>query len=377
MPIHFLFVDDAVGPNGDAERYRQLLSGGELRVTATGPSRSKLLVREDQLEPPDLAGFILDINLADQVEEGQDRFLGSGAGLAQDIRLLQGVEGSEGQRPRPIVRLCASQVFQKYIAGDNSTADIFDLGFDKETIGDLSDTARMQIASLPDIYEGMIGIQRNAASAKDLLALETQRYQELHSLFRGSFEQEIEKKVHEAVNFMLSEFLLQPGLLISEQLLDVRLGIELRHTKNDAWQSVLDSFDGAKYRGKGSTGFPRWWMNEILTQWAAFSDQALFKLTAEERITKLGDAGFVGLAPIVSTPESPGDRPWAISQSDAPELRIPVDPMYGYPLAVQTRAWLDEPLWCLEQARQQRRSRLLSKATVQRLLRDLKAKSRS
>jgi hypothetical protein len=125
-------VDDATGPESDSERYRKLLDkNGELAVDLVPPDRSKLLVAESQL-PPGIDGYILDINLSDQVDEQGKRFHGTGAGLAQDLRLLQTRGPSEGQRARPVVRLCAAQVFQEYLKGDNSTVDIFDLGFDKE-----------------------------------------------------------------------------------------------------------------------------------------------------------------------------------------------------------------------------------------------------
>jgi hypothetical protein len=95
--------------------------------------------------------------LKDQVGEGGQRFVGTGAGLAQDLRLYQVLGPAEGQKPRPVVRLCAAQVFQDYLAGDDSTADIFDLGFDKEKIGDNAPAARAQLASLPKLYAAVEG----------------------------------------------------------------------------------------------------------------------------------------------------------------------------------------------------------------------------
>ena len=80
---HYIFVDDATGPESDSERYRKLLDKyGEARGRLVARDRSKLLVAEPELEAG-IDGYILDINLRDQVDEHGQRFLGTGAGLAQ------------------------------------------------------------------------------------------------------------------------------------------------------------------------------------------------------------------------------------------------------------------------------------------------------
>ncbi len=127
---------------------------GVLRVDLRAPNRDEHIGLEKDLEDG-VDGFILDINLSDQVGADGKRFVGTGAGLAQDLRLQQALFPDSGQRPRPVVRLCAEQVFQHYLQGDNSTADIFDLGFSKETIADIATEARAQIASLPT-YTGIL-----------------------------------------------------------------------------------------------------------------------------------------------------------------------------------------------------------------------------
>ena len=156
QPPLFIFIDDDTREKGDAEEFKKLLNlPNVLRVELRKPDRNTLLVSEEKLEEG-IAGFILDISLSDHVQNGDERFIGTGAGLAQDIRLLQSLGEPNGQKPRPIVRLCATKVFQDFLKGDTSSWDIFDLGYDKETIGDLASSARREIASLVDIYDRIV-----------------------------------------------------------------------------------------------------------------------------------------------------------------------------------------------------------------------------
>lgn len=358
-------MDDATGPESDSERYRKLLDkDGELAVDLVQPDRSKLLVAEPELEPG-IDGYILDINLRDQVNEHGQRFFGTGAGLAQDLRLLQTLGPNEGQKARPIVRLCATQVFQDYLAGDDSTADIFDLGFDKEVIGDIASLARAKLAVLPELYAAVQVIPEDPGAPAKLLGVETEHYDRLHSRFRAALETELTQKPHEAVSFIIRQLFEPPGLLIREELLAIRLGVD--KVRSDGWERLREHFAPARYVGVACHGFRRWWMDLVLSQWGQIASPPLFRLSAVERVAALNEAGFRNLVALMPPPESPGDRPWLLSLSDDPALRLPVDPRHALILSTPVSPWLDEPVWCLEQAKRHRRSPSLSQDARDRL----------
>ncbi|MCA0049517.1 hypothetical protein LB577_21660 [Mesorhizobium sp. B283B1A] len=360
--LRYLFIDDAMGVGSDGERYQKLLQkDGELSVDLVWPDREKLLVNEADLEGG-IDGFILDINLKDQVSNEGVRFIGTGAGLAQDLRLLQALWPKEGQKPRPVVRLCAAQVFQDYLAGDNSTADIFDLGFDKETVGDIAPIARAKLAALPELYAAV----QAADAPRDILGLGADQYARMHSRFRVAYEAELARKPHEAVSFLLRQLLDVPGLLVNEELLAVRLGIDV--SKSPDWPGVMEFFHPCQYLGAARSGFCRWWMDQVLAQWAAVHSQPPFKLSAVDRVAALSAVGHPRLHAIEPTKESPGDRPWLLSVStDDPDLRVPVDSRYAFTLSSPVPPWLDEPVWCLEQAKRNRTSPLLSQDSRDRI----------
>lgn len=359
----YLFVDDAIGNGGDAEQYRKMLSKvGILDVELTRPDRDKLLVPDAELDEVD--GFILDINLSDQVAPDGKRFMGTGAGLAQDLRLLQSLGANNGgQRPRPIVRLCAAQVFQAYLEGDNSTVDIFDLGFSKETIGDHAEVARRKLAALPTFYADVANC--DAASARQLLGLSADEYSTIHSKFRGELEAELDRKTHEAASFIIRELINAPGLLIDEPLLAVRLGVDVG--KSLGWAAVREHFDKARYRGTGSTAFVRWWNPLLSSTWAELNQAPLFRLTAAKRVEILRESGFKDLTALSPDARSPGEQSWTISRSTDPELKLPADPRFAFPLNVAVKPWLDELVWCFEMAKRNRNSAKLTADSRSRL----------
>lgn len=361
----YIFVDDAIGDAGDAERYRSLLQkAGQLQVDLMPPNRERLLAPEADIDG-EIDGFILDINLSDQVDASGKRFLGTGAGLAQDLRLLQSLGAEKGQRPRPVIRLCAAQVFQDYLAGDNSTADLFDLGFDKEIIGDFASQARAMLAALPGIYAAVEGADSSAVHASGLLGIDLATYARLHSRFKGALETELTRKTHEAVGFLLRQFLDAPGILIGEELLSIRLGVDA--PRSPGWQNVCEFFAPARYSGAGSEAFPRWWNDLAMSRWAEVCPVPLFKLSSEQRVAKLAERGFRDLTPYGPSAYSPGENPWLLAASNDAELRLPVDPKFAFPLNAPTAPWLDEPVWCFEQAKRNRNSPRLTEDARGRL----------
>lgn len=361
----YLFVDDATGSAGDADHYRKMLSkAGVLDVELVRPDRDMLLVPETSLSGID--GYILDINLSDQADEDGVRFLGTGAGLAQDLRLFQALgPDNGGQRPRPIVRLCAAQVFQAYLEGDDSTVDIFDLGFSKESIGDHADTARAKLAALPTLYRDVEKAALGGASARTLLGLSESQYAAIHSKFRGQLEVELDRKTHEAASFLLRELLIAPGLLIDEDLLAVRLGIDVQ--KSPGWPVVRQRFDEAKYTGTANAAFPRWWNPMLSGLWAEIHTEPLFRLTASQRAGVLAAAGFSDIVALSADQRSPGEQIWTIARSSDPELRLPADPRFAFPLNIPVSPWLDEHVWCLEMAKRNRNSSKLTNDSLARL----------
>jgi hypothetical protein len=233
-------------------------------------------------------------------------------------------------------------------------------------IGDIAPLARAKLAALPELYAAVQGTGGDPGAAAKLLGVETEHYERLHSRFRAALETELTRKPHEAVNFIIRQLFEPPGLLIREELLAIRLGAD--RARSGGWERLKDHFAPARYVGVACKGFRRWWMDLVLSRWGRPGSPPLFRLSAIERVAALNKDGFGDLVALTPTPENPGDRPWLLSQlSDDPESRLPVDPRHAFILSTSASPWLDEPVWCLEQAKRHRRSPLLSQDARDRL----------
>ena len=232
-------------------------------------------------------------------------------------------------------------------------------------IGDIAPLARAKLAVLPELYTAIQVAPPDPGGAAKLLGVEVEHYERLHSRFRAALETEFARKPHEAVSFVIRQLFEPPGLLIRAELLAIRLGVD--KARSGGWARLKEHFDPARYVGVACDGFRRWWMDLVLSRWGQSCSQPLFRLSSVERVSVLNSAGFPDLVALTPTPESPGDRPWFVALSDDPALRLPVDPRHALLLGTPVAPWLDEQVWCLEQARRNRRSPLLSQDARDRL----------
>ena len=104
--------------------------------------------------------------------------------------------------------------------------------------------ARAKLAVLPELYAAVQAAQEDGGAAAKLLGLETEHYERLHSRFRGALETELTHKTHEAVSFIIQQLFEQPGLLIPEQLLAIRLGVD--RARSVGWDRLKEHFAPAR-----------------------------------------------------------------------------------------------------------------------------------
>ncbi len=86
--------------------------------------------------------------------------------------------------------------------------------------------------------------------------------------FTNELSMNAKNTVHSVAHFVLNELIINQGILIDEQILAVRLGIDKEKSK-DGWSGVLKSLDDfrAKYTGVFHEGWQRWWMPLVLKWW--------------------------------------------------------------------------------------------------------------
>lgn len=352
------FVDDQLEPAG---AFADELSDDELnfKVFVVSPADARKSLLGGQLQ---LDGVLIDVDLSDVPGEH-----GSGPGIAQDIRINQ-ENGS--LRPFPLVRFSSRAKVLANIGGDASSDDLFDLKIDKEFVARDIPGARRRLGGCSQIYHDV----ENSPSfdAKQLaafLGLDVKLTENwTHPEFVARAETAGSDRPHVAAGLIM-RLLLQPGPLIREELLRVRLGVDY---SSEGWPALRDALAPVKYVGKGHEYFDLWWARGLEDWWLDYegADTPLSSMTIEQRIDQLAGS-HSALAPLQMPSESPGTRPWrlcALSLEEEDRSIIPIDPAFGVRLASRGNVapWVDPSYAALGIALQNRDDPRLSKADLER-----------
>lgn len=92
---------------------------------------------------------------------------------------------------------------------------------------------------------------------------------------------------HEYAQMILKDLIYAKGVLINEQYLAARLGIDKDNSSD--WNNLKKLFSDAKYKGVFSEGWDRWWMFEVDKIFNDISETYLNYLDAKERVANLKD----------------------------------------------------------------------------------------
>jgi hypothetical protein len=308
-----------------------------------------------------LDGVLMDVDLSDVPGEH-----GSGPGIAQDIRINQ----ENGRlRPFPIVRFSSRAKVLANIGGDSSSDDLFDLKIDKEAAPRDIVRVRKRLIGCSEIYHHVV--EAHSFAPEELANFLALTVDALESWTHPEFIARAASadKPHIAAGLMM-RFLTQPGPLISEVLMAVRLGVD---ATSSGWPALRDSLSPVKYIGKGHEYFELWWARGLEDWWldCEGADTPLSSMTIDQRVAQLSQkhGGF-------TTPpmpgESPGSRPWrlcTLSLEEEDPAVVPVDPAFGVRMATRGNVapWVDPSYAAYGIALQKREDRRLNRADLERL----------
>lgn len=139
---------------------------------------------------------------------------------------------------------------------------------------------------------------------------------------------------------MLVQALTRIGMLIPEELLAIRLGVE---RSSEGWPIVLEALKEIQYAGVAATHFHRWWARGLEIWWERLgADRPLAAGTIKERYEVISSA-FEGLLPLSMPADSLGERPWRVCELTMEESGtfLPLDPSR----AVRIRPRMPNPEW--------------------------------
>lgn len=366
MSSSWVFVDDMLEPAAAIKDQLEQASQGAISVIPVGPAEARELLYSKGAAP---AGVLMDIDFSSTAGE-----VGSGAGIAQELRLKQ-MAGEISEFP--IIRFAAAGPIRKYVSGDSSSEDLFDFLVPKERFVNDPKSVCDAMMGAEDIYRSISDSLAGSVQDRALVALgvspeqaEDWGHPDLFSRFNAA----LKSGVHVAAGFLIRYVLAVAGVLVDERTLAVRLGVDFEEGSDD-WPLVLDSLEGIRYSGIGSKSFSRWWAAGVDEWWLekVASRTVLLSLRVDERNALLREAGFDQLKPLLMPKGSLGDRPWNLCQvaslRDVAEW-VPVDPRMA--VRLQTMAtlpvWVDDSYCSFGEAlRREREDSRLSRVDLERL----------
>lgn len=318
MEKHFLYIDDV--PNTDAkEKIQGFEKEGYLRITSNQPKSTweeQLSYIKECNDDQSVDGLILDLRLDDYPNEDQKKANFRGTSLAQEIRTRQ----KEGNlHPFPIILFSGNDKIEQSL--ENSGRDLFDICIDKGSInGDSYLNFRPKFYALAEGYKTIF------ESKKDMKGLLSIELLYLDERFLFEFEKYLNYPTHIVSSFILKELIEKQGLLIDEQTLAAKLGVDISNSGD--WLQLLDSISKTKYMGIFHQGWRRWWAPLLEAWWQETISEKIYlrSIPALRRIELIKEkTGLDALNPADKIEKAESTEFWTICRG----YNKPLDPIDG------------------------------------------------
>jgi hypothetical protein len=315
MEILFLYIDD-----DKVQTSKEKVQGFEQKGRLTIVPNQHKGTWEEQLKfikenENSMNGLILDLRLDDFPNEETKYADFRGTSLAQEIRTRQ---KETALISFPIVLFSANDKLEQSL--ENSGKDLFDICIDKSKVN--TDTFTIITPRLISLAEGYISLKDN----KDISKILNIDIDLIDERFVSELYQLLNNPVHIISQFIIYELIEKQGLLIDEQILAARLGIDIITSQD--WEKVKESLSSAKYTGVFSEGWQRWWMPlaEIWWKETIKAETYLRSTPATERVELIKNAlQLENLQSAEKIDKADSEEFWTVCKG----YNLPLDPVDG------------------------------------------------
>ncbi|WP_133473827.1 hypothetical protein [Sediminibacterium goheungense] len=341
--ITYLYLDDndKVTRDGDVELFNTISKDVEIKTDypSSWKQRSKSIFTD--LNHYD--GIIIDWELTNQSQaakegshEAEDVDF-SAESLAEHLRVNA---AKKNVKDIPII-ICSAdknKAFSNLKNRELTRRDIFDLTYIKNDlfVKHVSESER-QLFNLAIVYKLL---QQSAFDVKAALDLSADELDFLDIRFLDTLEKiSTTNTTHDLVYFLLQEFLLPEGLLINEQIVAARLGVDIEKS-GDSWNKIKEVLveEQICYKGLLSIGWSTYWSFKLVKWWNAISDKDLRTTSASTRVQVLNEKYGTTLIPAEKIKFCSSDEFWTVCKG----TRRPLDPINGFIIGDYTsNPWLE------------------------------------
>lgn len=331
--IIYLYLDDNEKEvrEGDVDLINK--SSTRIDIKTDFPSSWKHRAAQILADLNSIDGLILDWELTNHskkaIEEAShaEEIDYSAESLAEHIRITI---TQQAKKDIPII-ICSAdrnKAFTTFQLKEQTGKDLFDLAFiKKDLFVDKVSLIESQLYDLAFVYKQLNHPAH--VNIEGILRIATDKLEHLDIRFVDRLKTMLETKTtHDIVQFLLREFIEKEGILINENVLAARLGIDQASSK-ESWVKLRDIIiaEGVVYSGVLSIGWLRFWAFELELWWQKqFPETDLRILGATTRVAKLNEKFGLQLASAERIKFCTSDEYWTICYG----LNRPIDPIDGF-----------------------------------------------
>ncbi len=292
----------------------------------------------DASKTNDRFGLLVDLRLDQEADANGAKVQYRGPTLAQELRTRM----AEGEvRSFPIVLWSINDKFLKSYYGDDTSHDLFDAvyGKDAEVVNDPKIVCR-QLISLAEGYRQITSAKQYGNLNYSILGLTEDDLGGVNSAFLGQFMNTVEKSAtHEVSLHLLGDLVNPSGLLVEENIVAARLGVDQSSSGSD-WPKLLEILKMTKYEGPFGDGWPRWWWFRIEDWWSGLQPRIvnLRRIGANERVDLLNKCFGLSLKPATPIAIGYSDKFFTVCFA----IGKPLDPADGLRIVMPSmKVWHD------------------------------------
>lgn len=338
MPYKILYIDDE--DEQRSQTYADGLSGlGLVEITIEKPTNFEQLLNELVEKQDSFDALILDLKL-DGNQKGDRVAKYTAPSLAAGIR-SKCFNDDGFKNEFPIFLLSSSENLKKYYDPDSSSHDLFDFTINKTGIGEFGKMHERMIASIINAYQTIFENKTDFAKILGVPLMDNVD----DRIFTSRFLNGEGTSISEISQFILNEILMKSGVLINQDILAARLGIDYNKSKD--WAFILEQLNDAKYSGVFSSSFDLWWAGDVMKWWNfSFNNIPIIRLDASERVKFITEKFHLkNLFETIKIEKATSTKFWTICQA----YKLPLDPKDGFLIdGNQIYPWQDKRYLSLE-----------------------------
>lgn len=338
MAYKVVYIDDEEEDRSQA--YADGISGlGLIEISIERPTSVEVLLDELIVKQSNFDALILDLKL-DGNQQGERVARYTAPFLAQGIRSKRLSENGF-KKDFPIFLISSKSNLNKYFDSDTPSHDLFDYIFTKVNIAIKGEFYERIIKSITEAYQI---ISEGKSNFKKIL--DRENVDEINNrIFPAKFLSNENTSVSQISQYILNEIIKKSGILIDENILAARLGIDIKESLD--WDNLLVLLKDCEYTGVFNEPLKRWWFSDILEWWNKnFSNAILIRLDAYQRVKLISEKfNFNNIAVAQPIPKTTSTKFWTICQA----YQKPLDPKDGFLIDEnQLKPWQDKRYISLE-----------------------------